>query len=479
MPPRASLKTFLATARAALTAPASKRAAPLTFVVGNESADLDSLCSALLLAYFHTYAPPPSGKKHSVAGTLHIPICNLSRADLALRPEFAAVLRDAEVHGDDVLTLEDVPEEATDWDWLLVDHNAMTGDLGKRFAARVVGCVDHHADEHVVPADAKLRVIEPCGSCASLVLEHCGEVWAALRAENNSSAAEAEIDGTDASASVSVRKIDAQLSRLALAPILIDTTNLRDSAKTTPRDTAAVAFAEAQISAYEQHHPNDDDNDGDGEGEGGEKGYDRDAFFARIAALKEDISEMSLRDVLRKDYKEWWIPSSSSTSTSSSTSSPSPINLGLGTSSVPQGFEYLLQNKADGDRKVLWNALENWGKEKDGEEGKRLDLVVLLTTFHDAQGRFSRELLVYARGDQGVRAAELFEERCGEELGLGRWDEGALDSSPSKDGSDRSGGGSDNDVWCRCWTQRAVQHSRKQIAPMLRDALAEVAGRRG
>lgn len=33
-----SLRSFLATARAALTAPAAERSLPLTFVVGNESA---------------------------------------------------------------------------------------------------------------------------------------------------------------------------------------------------------------------------------------------------------------------------------------------------------------------------------------------------------------------------------------------------------------------------------------------------------
>ncbi|RWA12642.1 hypothetical protein EKO27_g2477, partial [Xylaria grammica] len=148
MPPRTSLKAFLATARAALAAPPAKRARPLTFVVGNESADLDSLCSALLLAYFHTYAPPK--KRGSVDGslaasTLHIPICHLQRADLALRPEFAAVLRDADIQGEDVFTLEDVlPQQdgnalsgkdvvdtedirPEDTRWLLVDHNAMTG----------------------------------------------------------------------------------------------------------------------------------------------------------------------------------------------------------------------------------------------------------------------------------------------------------------------------------------------------------------
>ncbi|GAW10687.1 hypothetical protein ANO14919_000220 [Xylariales sp. No.14919] len=441
MPPRTSLKAFLATARAALAAPPAKRTRPLTFVVGNESADLDSLCSALLLAYFHTYAPPK--KRGSVDGslaasTLHIPICHLQRADLALRPEFAAVLRDADIQGEDVFTLEDVlPQQdgnalsgkdvvdtegirPDDTRWLLVDHNAMTGPLASRFAARVIGCVDHHADEGAVPHDADPRVIEKSGSCMSLVLEHSGAFRGSEKGSRSAEDAE----------------IDAQLARVALAPILIDTLNLRDETKTTAHDEAAVALAEAQIGAFP----------GEGKGEG--KGYDRDAFFARLARLKEDIVGMTPRDVFRKDYKEWGVGA-----------------LRLGTSSVPRGFAYLVREQARGEPGALVAALRDWGREKDGGRG-RMDLVVLLMGFQDAEGAFRRELLVWARSEAGVRAVRRFEETCAETLGLEVWGDGVLDSVRAGEGE-----------WRRCWAQRAVEHSRKQIAPMLRDALREVAGR--
>ncbi|KAI0537638.1 exopolyphosphatase-like protein [Xylaria digitata] len=430
MPPRASPKAFLATARAALTAPPSKRARPLTFVVGNESADLDSLCSALLLAYFHTYAPPKNRASvdgSSAASSLHIPICHLQRADLALRPEFAAVLRDADIAGEDMFTLEDVlphrdgdgegirPEDTR---WLLVDHNAMTGTLASRFATRVFGCVDHHADEHVIPRDADPRVIERSGSCMSLVLERCADSWRASTGE-------------------SVEEVDAQLARLALAPILIDTANLGDKNKTTEHDERAVALAESKIGLGAK-------------AEGGEA-YDRDAFFKRLSALKEDIADMSFRDVFRKDYKEWGVG-----------------DLHLGTSSVPQGFAYLLAEKARGDPAALVSALREWGVEKDGglvDGGGKMDLVVLLTTFQDQGEKFCRELLVWARSEAGIRAAELFEQTCADKLRLQTWGEGVLDCT---------GGGGE---WWRCWAQGAVEHSRKQIAPMLRDALKEVSGR--
>ncbi|KAI0435297.1 exopolyphosphatase-like protein [Xylaria sp. FL1042] len=473
MPPRASLKTFLATARAALSAQPSKRTAPLTFVVGNESADLDSLCSALLLAYFHTYAPPQHGAsvKDGYAGlsTLHIPICHLYRADLALRPEFTAVLRDAGIKGEDMFTLEDVlpphqqetktktetkggegrgahfirPEDTR---WLLVDHNAMTGALAKTFGTRVVGCVDHHADEGAIPRDAELRVIEKSGSCASLVLAQCRDVWAALSAEDRNGNGNGDGKGKVGEGGGEDAQIDAQIARLALAPILIDTTNLGDRNKTTEYDERAVALVEAKIVAAEG--PDDDASaSASGGGVNKEQGkrYNRDALFAHLSALKEDLSEMSFRDVLRKDFKEWNVG-----------------GLNLATSSVPRGFAYLMEEKARGDTGEFVEALRGWGEEKD--EVEKMDVIMVLTAFQDAEGRFHRELLVWARSQAGVHAAKVFEERYRDTLRLEAWGEGVLDEVD----------GDEQGEWRRCWEQKAVQYSRKQIAPMLRDALKEV-----
>ncbi|RYP58478.1 hypothetical protein DL769_008938 [Monosporascus sp. CRB-8-3] len=224
--------------------------------------DLDSLCSALLLAYLRSNAPPHA---------LHIPLCNLPRGDLTLRPEFGAVLRAASLTPDDMLTLSELPPSEAlrpeDTRWLLVDHNALTGPLGRIYGTRVTGCVDHHEDEGAVPQDVDPRVIEKSGSCASLIVGLCGDAWDALDED---------------------ARTDAHLARLALAPILIDTRKLGDAHKTTAHDERAVAYAEAKLR---------------GAPDGGE--YDRTAFFERLSGLMRDLSALSLRDILRKDYKEW------------------------------------------------------------------------------------------------------------------------------------------------------------------------------
>ncbi|KAB5554923.1 hypothetical protein GE09DRAFT_143699 [Coniochaeta sp. 2T2.1] len=405
MSSRTSLESFLLTARKTLLSPtsSSRPSKPLTFVIGNESADLDSLCSALALAYLRSHTPPNFN--------LHIPLANLKRADLALRPELGAVLRRAGVGVEDLLTLTEFEEaevKSEDSRWVLVDHNAVTRVVKEKFADRVVGCVDHHDDEGVVTSETgdEPRVIKKCGSCMSLVVEHGTEAWTALvDAKKAGDRATTEADW------------DAQLSFLVLGPILIDTTNLTSTDKTTPTDVHAVEFAEAVI-------------------KGSGAAYDRDAYFKELMELKEDISSMSYRDIFRKDYKKW-----------------SDNGLTLGTSSVSRGIGYLLEKI--GDKEKFLSALRSWSE----EEG--LDIACVMTTMHP-EGGFAREGLLWGFNERAVRAVKSFVDRNGSKLRLETWRGGELDDTKGEK------------EWRACWRQLAVENSRKQVAPMLRDAMRSV-----
>ncbi|KAH0434167.1 exopolyphosphatase [Colletotrichum camelliae] len=391
MSARTSLRAFLASARSALVAPAAQRKSPLTLVVGNESADLDSLCSAVIYAYLRTTNPPH---------TLHIPISNLPRDDLKLRPEMTAALAHADLKPADLLTLDDIPPSlpADDTRWVLVDHNALTGALSKRFASRVVGCVDHHADEGVIPTETgeEPRVVEKCGSCASLVVEYCRSAWEAAALEG--------------------REEDAQLARLALAPILIDTTNLQSKDKTTPKDVSAAQFLD-KIAGAE---------------------FDRDAFFNEISDVKEDISSLGFRDIFRKDYKQW----------DDQGSGQKPAVMGV--SAVVQNLEYLL-SKADGDHSVLLEEFRKWAAERE------LDIGVIMTTAHP-DGKFQRQLFIWAFNKNAVEVCQNFVKDSKDDLGLESWGEGRLDQVGEKE-------------WRMAWSQSNIRHSRKQVAPMLRTAI--------
>ncbi|KAL5594123.1 hypothetical protein BROUX41_001169 [Berkeleyomyces rouxiae] len=371
------LKSFLASARQALARPSR----PLTLVVGNESADLDSLCCATLYAYFQTIATPK---------TIHIPLANIPRSDLALRPELTSVLRHADLTPADMITLDDLPSSLNPAEtaWVLVDHNALTGPLA-RFQSRVAGCVDHHVDEGKLPAGIAPRVLETCGSCSSLVIEQCRAVWDALPADD-------------------VR--DKAVAHLAMAPLVIDTGNLMVADKTTRRDVRTAELLQDKL--------------GDG--------FVRKEYYNEINRVKEDLSQMSLRDVLRKDYKEW-----------------RDGGVVLGTCASVRGLEYLLEKA--GKPETFVDAVRDWAAER------QVDLVAVMTII-PTETTFGRELMLWGITEIGIRVAKKFVSINGARVGLESWKGGVFDG-------DEAG-------YRRAWSQENETMGRKQIAPMLREIMA-------
>ncbi|KAL3427253.1 exopolyphosphatase [Phlyctema vagabunda] len=402
-PPRVSLRAFLSTAKAALTT-AGQQASPVTLVIGNESADLDSLCSAVVLAYLRTYSAT------SKTNTLYIPLSNIPQEDLSLRPELLPVLSRANLKLTDLITLSDLPRNPSlvpgNTKWILVDHNSLQGELGLQYSSRVVGCVDHHDEENKVPRDTgeEPRIVKKSGSCSSLVVEYCKEAWNALSEE---------VKGKSETVSW-----NAELAYVALAPIVIDTTNLTSKSKTTSDDIAAVNYLENFITAHTT-----------------ERGFDRDAYFDEVTKAKEDIGGLPLAGILRKDYKQW-----------------TESSMHLGVSSSVKDIQFLIE-KAGGRERFL-EAVRQFAQDRD------LSICSIMTT-STIDGVFRRELFVAGFSENGIRAAKAFQRDYTDKLGLKTWDEGSLDlESPHE-----------QNEWRRCWWQHEVANSRKQVAPLLRTAM--------
>jgi exopolyphosphatase len=261
----------------------------------------------------------------------------------------------------------------------------------------------------------------------SLVLDHCKSTWDALSASPCA-------DGTPAA------ECDAHLARIALAPILIDTTKLTSKEKTTDWDIRAAQLAESKLlsapsptaavqsQSQSRSHPQPH----------AEGGYDRTAYYDTLAALKEQIQGLSYRDILRKDYKRW---------------SEGPLALGVST--VVQGLGYVMREVGDKSRGAFLDALKGWAGEQ------RLDVAAVMTLSRP-EGVFTRELLVWGLNSEGAKVVREFERRFGETLGLEGWNGGELDERGYEEGELRV-----------CWRQKGVQYSRKQVAPMLREAMRE------
>ncbi|KAJ8107274.1 hypothetical protein OPT61_g8978 [Boeremia exigua] len=427
--PRNSLRGFLTHAKSALRSAISSNQ-KVTLVIGNESADLDSMTCQILYAYVRSMAPPKNAFT-----PLYIPITNMPVSGINSRPEFLAVFKHADIEPAHLITLDDLPAlseiqarlKPENTKWILVDHNALQGQLGKIYGSRVQGVIDHHDDEGKVPNDTgdEPRVIEKSGSCTSLIANYIRPTWDMLSGSALSSgAAHAQGDSLADDAAI-VKRWDASVAQLGLASILIDTANLQDKTKTTDHDRKAAAFLEAKILLCPQLATS----------------FNRTAFYEEIDSAKKDIDSLKLQDILQKDYKEW--------------DQPDAQKLGISSVVKPLAF---LQHKAH-DEAASTSLDAFLAQLHSFAQTRSLDLYSIMTTSTAADGSFQRELLLWAFSERAVAWARRFATESRGELGLEDWDGDAGVARGEGDGQ-----------WRRVWWQRHVQHSRKRVAPLLRQA---------
>lgn len=434
---RMSVRTFLVTAKRSLQQ-AIKNQTPTSFIIGNESADLDSITCALVYGYIQS-----SKVESKRTGKLYIPITNLSASDLSLRPELTALLQHADISPSELITLDDLslggeasvegretspaflPAEKTDW--TLVDHNSLQGKLGDLYRHRIHAVIDHHEDENLIPHHPDIvspRIITKSASCSSLVTNYLRETWQDLGSMVSSTIGSAQEDGRLVDDFAYASTWDAQVAKLALGSILIDSINMQATHKISEADTKAVRFLEAKIHISYKYG----------------KSYSRESFFAELNDAKSNIAALSLRDILRKDYKQW-----------------QEGDLKLGISSVVQSMQYLRERKEENLRDVV----QKWASERS------LNVFAIMTAHHhhgenddDDDDGFRRELVLYAFDDKGKTAAERFFQKGEGELQL----EDAADESSISDVSTPS-----KFVFERFWNQNNLEASRKRVGPLLRE----------
>jgi len=218
-------------------------------VFGNEAADLDSVVSAIGLAWVLG-----NGRKPCSA----LPLIPINKDDFRLKTESRWVLSQTGIDIDNLFFLDALPLDtlmSRVRGVALVDHNRPAKGFLK-YEEKIRLIVDHHEDLKLYP-DA-LRRIEPVGSCATLVGEDL------IRGSGGEAAGE----------------IPKSLATLLLGAILIDTVNLDPGAgRATPRDHAVATHLQAVAP------------------------MDTNRFYQGIRAAKSDIRDMDTRDLLRRDCK--------------------------------------------------------------------------------------------------------------------------------------------------------------------------------
>lgn len=474
------LLNFLTQARsAALRSRTSTSPVPLTWVLGNSSCDLDSFISATVYSFFRSRFP-----KNSEPACLHVPILNLSAVKSSelwrLRPEFGTALklavqareRTETDRGKDsdsallenLLTLSDLSDFSSiaptypspHWfrasaagneliSVVLVDHNALSiqngdmslSEMSSKF--NIVGCIDHHVDESFTPTTASPRIIRTgIGSCTSLIVTYVRELGGWEELINSSH----EFNGQAAAVAA------VELAKLSLASILIDTTNLTAEGKVSDTDLESVRFLEEMIRENEeqthstasflpvspiQRPP-----------------WDRRLFYESIAQTKADsLSLLSLPEILGRDYKVW----------SDKTTNDGELKVGI--ASIIRPIKWLIERSDASCPAQFMSGLQKFAQ----HNGLAVDLIAIMTASTSDDGQFQRELLLVSL-TQAEKYAEgivrRFEVTGREHLGLEPWTED--DRLVNLLQCEYGNGG-------RIWRQRDASKSRKQVAPLLREAI--------
>lgn len=288
--------------------------------------DLDSLASSLSYSYL------ASKLKNSPT----IALVQSPRTDLYLRAEnlHALFLANLSPANSELLCLDDIPSShplnSSFSKFVLVDHNTLLPAY--RGSGKVVGILDHHADDknHL---DAEFRELEPVGSCASLVAKHFQNEWTP---EAN---------------------VPHEVATLLLTAITIDTGGVKPDGKGTQADTDAARFLFA-VSTISQG--------GSFQGETSLKSLKKD-----LHDLKVDVAHLNTRDLLRRDYKEFTYG-----------------GLQVGLSTVPLGLKKWSE-KEDLKKTEFFESLEEY------MATRKLNVLGVLTTYKSAKKHEKRRELLF------------------------------------------------------------------------------------
>lgn len=430
-----------------------ERGQPITVVFGNEAGDLDSMASALSVAYFkHCVALSDKTKEQRV----FVPMINIPRTDLRLRPEVirafeiafredaAEMLQASDLFAripfrDEVML--DVLAERNDLHIILTDHNRLA-PFQSAFGDKVSGIYDHHADEGMYKKSYD-RVIDSVGSCCTLA----ARLW---------------MEEPD----LMVTYMPRELSLLLLEAIIVDTASLSSSV-TTETDKSAAKFLYQRL--------------GRDRSRDARKEYYK-ALADEMSSAKKLLRQLKSDELLRRDCKEIEVES---------------VKIAISTISWSiDGSDGWI---ARDDRGA---GLEESAKKIAGEivrfaRKRTLDMVLLL--LRKGKGDlYERQIVVCCREKisklQQQAAVEGTLKRMGQDASVVRVLEyETLDSlfkeledhadmdleplaipglGPQTEFTDEEGA-----KWFfRCYTQLNTEASRKKVVPALQEVITKVAG---
>jgi len=411
---------------------------------------LDTVASSIGYAWYQAQYGTPDYHGKAIA------LVPTPRVDFSLRPENIHALALAGITNPfvELLCPEDLSAAHNCTRYALVDHNT----LDTRYStsdARVVAIIDHHEDEGKYCDTASPRIIEPCGSSASLVTSLC---MSCFSSDHRS-------------------QIPPELAVLLLSAITIDTQGLRKGGKAIDVDRAAAAWllpyakkasSLSSTPAAATETPEDP----------GTYTLEKISGHPLIGSLantlnseKRAVSHFSTRDLLRRDYKQYTFLSSPLSRGTGGT-----VQAGLSTVPLPLSTFFKSGSASVVATTVAW--MEECG----------LSILGVLTTYRSKKGKRRREQLWIvdernAGSEQHELAHALFNAlEAQETLLLKRVEYSRYGFSGTGDDDDddnedemmsSAGDSADSSPFrdpfiARVYKQKNRHATRKQIAPILK-----------
>lgn len=310
----------------------------LRFVTGNQSADMDSVVSAISYAYFYNQKNPSEQP--------YLPLVNITRDELRLRRDIVLLLQSHSISKYDLFFLDDVHEltasPKSHLEIVLVDHCGLQGELlNKLYEAdrlKVAAIIDHHADEGVF-TDASPRIIHSNGSCSALVFNYWNKELAGIK--------------------------DTEIVLMLLGPLLIDTSNMTQ--KVEEGDIEAFDHYKALLLNGPVALQTAAATSGD---------TPQEEFYMTLKAAKKDLDGFLFFDILRKDYKQFKFSSHSGDAVT------------LGFSSLGKSMAWILKKFSTSE---VIETLDKMVKTF------RLDVVVITTSYTQKEsGQYTREFCYHS-----------------------------------------------------------------------------------
>jgi len=218
-------------------------------VLGNESADLDSVVSALMMAYYQHLTDP--------LAPIPLPVVNIPRQEMRLRTDILFLMKRLNIDLTKLTFVDEIdlsnPANSQTFSLTLVDHNQLAPHQA-HLNNHVTAIIDHHIETGRYDETVK-KTIRPVGSTATLI----GYLFIQNHPET----------------------LGRNLARFLLAPILVDTRLLKDPVKTTPLDqtTAKWLQTKAELNVT--------------------------VFYDLLQGKKSMLSHLTAKEILKKDFKAW------------------------------------------------------------------------------------------------------------------------------------------------------------------------------